>query len=71
VQLIAGYIDSSQAATRPPTDEAYEVAAEISHRLFMSIRGFALLKSQLDEAAQALAAQGIDLDALNPLRPPA
>ncbi len=68
VQLLAGYLDLQPPQTEvPPT----EVVPEITHRLVMSVRGLAILKHQLDEAASLLAAAGVSLEQLDPMwRPP-
>ncbi len=39
-------------------------------RYYLSLRGFALLKYQLDEAAASLKAAGVDLEEYNPVRKP-
>ncbi len=66
VQLLVGYLDMSPIETKP--GEVTEVTPQINHRFFMSVQGFALLRAQLLEAADAIAKTGVPLDQLNPLR---
>ena len=68
VQLLVGYLDLI-----PPTvskDKEAVLKPMISHRIFMSVRGFALLRAQLNKAAELLMAAGVRLDELNPLEKP-
>ncbi len=66
VQLLVGYLDMSPVEMKP--GEAAEVIPQINHRFFMSVQGFALLRAQLLEAADAISNSGVPLDQLNPLR---
>ena len=66
VQLLVGYLDMSPIETKQ--GEVTEVTPQISHRFFMSVQGFALLRAQLLEAAEALERAGVPLDLLNPAR---
>jgi hypothetical protein len=70
MQLLAGYVDLLELKNQ--TDDASkigEVTPVISHRLFMSMRGFALLRANVLDAAAKLVAAGIPLDELNPIVP--
>ncbi len=66
VQLLVGYLDMSPVEMKP--GEVTEVIPQINHRFFMSVQGFALLRAQLLEAADAITKSGVPLDQLNPLR---
>ena len=69
VQMLIGYLDM---VPRPvglgTSDQVVSVEPLITHRLFMSIQGFALLKGQLDELAGFMKAAGVPLEQLNPAR---
>ena len=65
VQMLVGYLYMLPRQTRP--GEEVTVEPEITHRIFMSVRGFAMLRHQVEEAANKLKAEGVPLDELNPL----
>jgi hypothetical protein len=68
VQLLAGYVDLLDLKAKAKDAEVRgEVCPQITHRLFMSMRGFAQLRAQVIEASGLLQAAGIDLDELNPM----
>jgi hypothetical protein len=68
VQLLAGYVDLLDLRAKAKDAEVRgEVCPQITHRLFMSMRGFAQLRAQVLEASQILMTAGVNLDELNPM----
>lgn len=68
VQLLAGYVDLLDLRAKAKDSEMRgEVCPSITHRLFMSMRGFAQLRAQVLEASEMLIAAGVPLDELNPM----
>ncbi len=67
IQLLIGYVDLQATGTAPP---GAKIVAEplIVGRYFMSLRGFALLKHQLDEVAASLETAGVNLAEYNPVQ---
>jgi hypothetical protein len=69
IQLLVGYIDLQATGNAEP-GRPFIAEPLILHRFFMSARGLALLKHQLDEAVASLEASGVQLAALDPVRKP-
>ena len=64
VQLMTGYVDFTPGAEATAPVNVTRVIPEVGHRIFMSVRGFAILYAQVQDAANSLRAQGVPVEQL-------
>ncbi len=62
--MSVAYVDFTPKPNVAKQNVVRDVNPELIQRYLMSIRGFAILKMHLDEAADGLKAQGVPLDAI-------
>ncbi len=60
VEMMVGYVDLHRLALSAPNTGRIE--AEITHRFFMSLRGFIMMKSQIDTIWKSMQEKGVIQD---------
>lgn len=69
VQMLVGYIDplktlpvaSGGLLPVPPT-KGTQISPEITHRILLSVSGFATLKAQVDQIAASMKSSGVEFE---------
>ena len=66
VQMLVGYLDLDRLRDAiHGTGELAGIDLEVSHRFSMSLRGFAVLYTQIKDLAEKMTAQGVPLDEIS------